>query len=118
MAGQPDLNYRNREVLTEMQVGTINNIFGHWIYLFFNYQDILTFWMQKGADGFRLDAIPHLMEDQQFLDEPPSNDDEFTADQWGYLSHVYTTDLPELYDVIFALRATVDEQQNLLKRPM
>jgi alpha-glucosidase len=74
--------------------------------------------MVKGADGFRLDAIPHLMEDQEFPDEPLSNDDEFTPNQWGYLSHVYTTDLPELYEVIFSLRATVDEQQELLKRPM
>jgi alpha-glucosidase len=81
-------------------------------------QNILTFWMEKGADGFRLDAFPHLMEDQEFPNEPPSNDDEFTADQWGSLSHVYTTDIPELYDVIFSLRATVDEQQALLKRPM
>jgi alpha-glucosidase len=81
-------------------------------------QDILTFWMEKGADGFRLDAIPHLMENQDFPDEPPSNDDEFTADQWGSLSHIHTTDLPELYDIIFSLRATVDEQQALLKRPM
>jgi hypothetical protein len=58
------------------------------------------------------------MEDQDFPDEPPSNDDEFTAEQWESLSHIYTLDLPELYDIIYSLRATVDEQQALLKRPM
>jgi alpha-glucosidase len=36
--GQPDLNYRNAEVVQEMK-------------------DVLTFWMTMGADGFRIDAV-------------------------------------------------------------
>ncbi|XP_059470020.1 maltase A3-like [Neocloeon triangulifer] len=97
--GQPDLNYRNPAVIEEMN-------------------DILRFWMDKGADGFRLDATPHLMEDQSFPDEPLSNDPEFTSDQWGYLSHIYTTDLPELYDVIYGFRDVVDQKQAELGRQM
>ncbi|XP_059469958.1 maltase A3-like [Neocloeon triangulifer] len=99
VAGQPDLNYRNPAVVEEMN-------------------DILRFWMDKGADGFRLDAIPHLLEDQSFPDEPLSNDPEFTSDQWGYLSHIYTTDLPELYDVIYGFRDVVDQKQAELGRQM
>ncbi|CAB3382429.1 Hypothetical predicted protein [Cloeon dipterum] len=99
VAGQPDLNYRNPLVVTEME-------------------DILRFWMDKGADGFRLDAIPHLMEDQTFPDEPPSNDPEFTPDQWGSLSHIYTADLPELYPIIYGFRKVVDEKQEELGRQM
>jgi alpha-glucosidase len=38
---QPDLNYRNPRVVQEMK-------------------DILTFWLNKGVAGFRVDAIPHL----------------------------------------------------------
>jgi maltose alpha-D-glucosyltransferase/alpha-amylase len=40
---QPDLNYDNPEVREEM-----------W--------DIMKFWLQMGVDGFRLDAVPYLME--------------------------------------------------------
>ena len=40
---QPDLNYDNPQVREEM-----------W--------DIMKFWLQMGVDGFRLDAVPYLME--------------------------------------------------------
>jgi len=74
--------------------------------------------MDKGADGFRLDAVPHLMERQDFPDEPLSNNPEFGPDQWDYLEHIHTKDQPELYDVIYEFRATVDEKQAELGRPM
>lgn len=37
-AGQPDLNFRNPVVVQEMK-------------------DVLTYWMDRGADGFRIDAV-------------------------------------------------------------
>ena len=36
--GQPDLNYRNPDVYQEML-------------------DVLTFWMDRGCDGYRMDAV-------------------------------------------------------------
>jgi len=33
-------------------------------------QDLLLFWLEKGIDGFRMDAIPHLYERQDLLDAP------------------------------------------------
>jgi alpha-glucosidase len=78
----------------------------------------LRFWLDKGADGFRLDAVPHLMEDPEFRDEPLSNDPNFTPDQWGSLTHIHTTDLPELYNIIYTFREVVDEKQAELNRPM
>src|SRR5690606_5973782 len=40
---QPDLNYDNPEVQQEML-------------------NIIDFWMEKGIDGFRVDAVPYLFE--------------------------------------------------------
>ena len=46
---QPDVNMRNSEVVAELN-------------------DILEFWMKKGVDGFRVDAIAHAFEHRDFLD--------------------------------------------------
>lgn len=48
---QPDLNYRNPEVKKE--------IF-----------KMLEFWLNKGVDGFRLDIIGSIFEDEEFRDSP------------------------------------------------
>ena len=39
---------------------------------------MIRYWMDQGADGFRMDAVPYMFEDEQFLDEPLSGngDDE------------------------------------------
>lgn len=47
---QPDLNYRNKEVYDEMI-------------------ETLKYWLEKGADGFRIDAINHMFEVEGLPDE-------------------------------------------------
>lgn len=70
---QPDLNYREPRVLQAMN-------------------DVMTFWMDKGADGFRIDAINFLFEDSAMRDEPQSGITE-DSNNHEYLSHIYTRDL-------------------------
>lgn len=59
---QPDLNWRNPEVVDE-------------------FADILRFWLDRGADGFRIDVSDALIKDERFTDsesgEPiiPKDDD-------------------------------------------
>ncbi|XP_058128371.1 maltase A3-like [Anopheles ziemanni] len=91
---QPDLNYRNPTVVQEMK-------------------DILTFWLDKGVDGFRIDAVPTLYEDEELRDEPPSGLTEDTEDT-TYLSHVYTQDLPETVEMVYQWRVLVDAYQTEL----
>ena len=86
VAGQPDLNYRNTLVLEEMK-------------------SVLSFWLDLGVDGWRMDAIGHIWEDEQFLDEPISGF-AFDPNDYIYLTHIYTYDLPmtrtilkEFYDL-------------------
>jgi glycosidase len=52
---QPDLDWRNPAVVRAVQ-------------------DAVRFWMEKGVDGFRLDAIDRLMKDPQLRDDPPSSE--------------------------------------------
>ena len=80
---QPDLNYRSPLLIAEMK-------------------DVLGFWMARGVDGFRMDAVPYLVEDEQFRDEPLSgltND----TDDYDYTVHIYTENLPETRAVLTEL---------------
>jgi alpha-amylase len=53
-SGMPDLNYRNPEVTDQME-------------------EVSRFWLEEmGADGFRLDAIKHLVEDGRVQQDSPS----------------------------------------------
>ncbi|KAL7638994.1 UNVERIFIED_CONTAM: hypothetical protein RMT77_010528 [Armadillidium vulgare] len=79
---QPDLNYRNPEVVKEMN-------------------DVIRFWLDKGVDGFRVDAIQNLVEDVSFADEPPATNSGITDPTLeGYYNHIYTLNQPETIDVI------------------
>lgn len=73
-------------------------------------KDIISFWMNKGVDGFRIDAIPFLFESENFEDEPvhipPGND----PLDYGYLDHPYSFDLDETFDMIQQWRELVDAQ--------
>lgn len=93
---QADFNFRNDVVKQEM----------------FN---ILTFWLDKGADGFRLDALPYMMEanpddhEGRYPDDPLSGLAQFESHQLGYTIPVYTKDLIELYDIVYEWRTFIDE---------
>ncbi|CAG5048088.1 unnamed protein product [Parnassius apollo] len=79
--------------------------------------NIMRFWIEKGADGFRLDAIPHLFEADPndhggvYPDEPLTGNMFLTSDQPGYTTQEYVRDLIELYDVVYEWRDFVDAWQ-------
>ena len=62
-------------------------------------KNILKFWTDKGVDGFRMDAVPFLFEDQDFKDEPVSGKTDDPED-YNYLSHIYTWNFPEVKMVL------------------
>jgi alpha-glucosidase len=55
---QPDLDWRNAEVVAAMQ-------------------DALRFWIDRGAAGYRVDAIDRLLKDAQLRDDPPASGEDF-----------------------------------------
>lgn len=86
---QPDLNYRNQKVVDEMK-------------------NVLRFWLGKGVDGFRIDAVNWLFESLGFQDEPASgnSNDPLMPE---YLNHIYTQNLPETVDMVYQWRVVMDE---------
>ena len=36
-------------------------------------QDVVRFWLDRGVDGFRLDAIDRLVKDRELRDDPPAD---------------------------------------------
>ncbi|KAK9307383.1 hypothetical protein QLX08_002278 [Tetragonisca angustula] len=89
-AGQPDLNYRNPALREEMK-------------------NVLTFWMNRGVSGFRIDAINHMFEDSQFRNEPSANRPDIPKNDYDSLVHIYTKDLNETYDVLKTWRKLMDD---------
>jgi alpha-glucosidase len=85
-AEQPDLNWRNPEVEKAMF-------------------DTVRFWLDRGVAGFRLDAIPTLFEDPQLRDEKTLSGTNAYGDT--NLDDSYTSNLPEVHDVMRRLRKLV-----------
>jgi len=80
---QPDLNWRNPEVMKEML-------------------DVLRFWLDRGVDGFRVDVPEWMIKDERFLDEPenPLFPDDSSEDPYHRLMHTYTLAQSEYVDVV------------------
>ena len=95
---QPDLNYRNPEVRAEMEA-------------------VLKFWLDLGVDGFRFDAVKHLLEDPSLKNEtrdpnyhgsPNCTTDISSNACYGSLVHNLTTDYAGIHDIIRSWRRVLN----------
>ena len=86
---QPDLNWRHPGVQEAML-------------------NVMRFWLDRGVDGFRVDVIWHLIKDDQFRSNPPNP--AYRPGEWPYLQLLatYTTDRPEVHDIIAKMRKVLD----------
>ncbi|MEO8364904.1 MAG: alpha-glucosidase family protein [Pseudoxanthomonas sp.] len=95
LASQPDLNFHNPEV----QQATLDNV---------------EFWLQKGVDGLRLDAINFCFHDRQLRDNPPKPPEQrvgrgFSPDNpYAFQYHYYNNTQPENLAFLEDLRALLD----------
>ncbi|KAM4592195.1 amino acid transporter heavy chain SLC3A1 [Odontesthes bonariensis] len=88
---QPDLNFRNPDVRREII-------------------DIIHFWLEKGVDGFRMDAVKHILEAEHLRDEPqvdPNKPPESITTEWD-LYRDYTYSQVGLHDLLRDYRAEMD----------
>lgn len=86
---QPDLNWRNAEVRAAML-------------------DVMRFWLDRGIDGFRIDVLWLLIKDDRYRDNPPNPAYRAGEPAQNALLPLYSSDRPEIYDVIAGFRRLVD----------
>ena len=92
---QPDLNWRNPEVEKAMH-------------------DIMRFWLARGVDGFRVDAMWHMVKDLQWRDNPRNPDYKEYMGTYEQLLPVYSTDQPEMHEIVARMRQVLDEYDERL----
>jgi alpha-glucosidase len=81
LSAQPDLNWWNPELHTAIY-------------------DVMRFWLARGVDGFRIDVVWHLIKDKEFRNNPANPDFRPGQPLHQSLVPLYTTDRPEVYDII------------------
>jgi alpha-glucosidase len=86
---QPDLNWRNPDVRAAMLA-------------------VLRFWLDRGVDGFRVDAIHHLIEAEHLRDNPSNPDWREGQSPARRLTRLYSLDQEETHDCIAEMRALAD----------
>jgi alpha-glucosidase len=92
---QPDLNWRHPGVQEAML-------------------DVMRFWLERGVDGFRIDALRQLVEDDELRDNPPNPEYHPGLGPYHALLPVYTADRPETLRAVARMRALADRYPDRL----
>jgi len=91
LPSQPQLNLRNEHVVAALG-------------------RVARFWLRRGVDGFRLDAIDFMLHDEQLRDNPPKNlpPSQIPAKLFGMQIHLYDMVQPEVVNLAALLRRLID----------
>ncbi len=93
LASQPDLNLHEAEVQDALL-------------------EAARFWLERGVDGFRLDAVNYYFHDRGLRDNPPlprgASHDVPDANPYGYQDHLHDKSQPENLVFLARLRALLD----------
>lgn len=87
---QPDLNLHSQEVQDELiSVGR--------------------FWLDRGVDGFRFDAVLHMMHDPQLRDNPPAENINVKARGHDFQDNIFNQGHPEIFEFLKRLKKLTSE---------
>jgi alpha-glucosidase len=86
---QPDLNWRNPAVREAMYA-------------------MMRFWLDKGVDGFRVDATWYMLKDEQLRDNPPNPDQQPGGAPDSAVLPEYSSNQPQIHPVLAEMRQLVD----------
>jgi alpha-glucosidase len=85
LAEQPDLNVHNPAVQNALL-------------------DVARFWLDRGVDGFRMDAINFAMHDPELRDNPPAADAAKKTRPFDFQQHLYNQSHPNIVEFLQRLR--------------
>lgn len=89
---QPDLNWTNPEVREAIK-------------------SAMRFWLDRGVDGFRVDAVRHMGKDPLFKDNPRNPDYHGEhKNRYGSIIHKYSQGAPQLYVYLAEMAAVLREE--------
>jgi alpha-glucosidase len=88
LAEQPDLNWRHPSVREAML-------------------NVLRFWLDRGVDGFRVDALRQLLKDSSWRDNPPNPAFRPGMPPYEELLPVYSADVDDVHEAIAEMRRVV-----------
>ncbi len=86
---QPEVNWRNPELRRAMF-------------------DVMRFWLDRGVDGFRLDAVNSYIKDDKLRSNPYT----LRPIPGFFQRHIYDINQPETIDICREMRAVTDEYDN------
>ena len=93
LSRQPDLNWRNEEAVQSAL-------------------DVARFWLDRGVDGFRLDAAHQMMKDPLERDNPPAPPDHHRPykdmGEYDNFVHLYDLGHQDIHELHRTVRAVVD----------
>jgi alpha-glucosidase len=89
LAEQPDLNVHNLAVQDALL-------------------DVARFWLDRGVDGFRMDAINFAMHDPQLRDNPPADGTGVRTRPFDFQEHLYNQSHPDIVLFLERLRELTD----------
>lgn len=91
LSSQPQLNLHNRDVQQAIL-------------------DVMTFWLDRGVDGFRLDAVSFMMHDPELKDNPPRppEDPRKRTRPFDFQRHLHNQSQPGISRFLQRMRALAD----------
>jgi alpha-glucosidase len=70
--------------------------------------DVARFWLDRGVDGFRIDAINFAMHDPQLRDNPPATNDGKRTRSFDFQQHLYNQSHPDIVKFLERIRQVTD----------
>ncbi|HEY7004942.1 MAG TPA: alpha-amylase family glycosyl hydrolase, partial [Sphingomicrobium sp.] len=93
LAEQPDLNLHNPAVQDALL-------------------DVARFWLDRGVDGFRIDAINFAMHDPDLRDNPPAPNGGKRTRSFDFQQHLYNQSHPDIVKFLERLRSVTDSYKD------